>query len=111
MTQEEKLQKLTEDFQTIKSTIEEKYNKVMSKIQEYQEKIDIIITNAMNQTQQWIDKQINKIKGKIKTLTDKIKAWLEEQLRKAQEWMDNVKKEIEEFITQLLLSMVEAMLG
>lgn len=111
MTQSEKIQNLTEDFQLIKSTIQEKYDKVMSKIMEYQEKIDTIITNAMNQTKQWVDKQIKKIKEKIKILTDKIKVWLEEQLRKAQEWMDNIKKEIEDFIAQLLLSIVEAMLG
>ena len=106
--------KIAEAAQTvneIKQTIQDKYDKVMGKIEFYRNEIQIITSESTKHTEDWINKKTKKLKEKIQDLTDKVKNWMEEQLRKAQEWLSEIKKEIEDFILQLSSSMVLAIAG
>ena len=111
MTGAEKIAEATQTLGDIKANIQEKYDKVMGKIDGYMKQIDETIANAQKQSQQWVDKKVAKLKAKIQELTDKITAWLNKKLEQAQAWLDNVKKEIEDFIKELLMSMILAIAG
>lgn len=111
MTGADKISEAMQTLADIKANIQEKYDKIMGKIDEYLVQIDEVIANAQNQSKEWVDKKVEKLKEKIKDLTDKITAWMEQKLKDAQAWLDNIKKEIEEFVAELLLSMVKAIAG
>ena len=111
MTGADKISEAMQTLADIKANIQEKYDKIMGKIDKYLAQIDEVIANAQNQSKEWVDKKVEKLKEKIKDLTDKITAWMEQKLKDAQAWLDNIKKEIEEFVAELLLSMVKAIAG
>lgn len=110
MTGAEKIQEVMTQLNEIKKNIQDKYDKVMGKVGELQEKLSVI-DNAVGQSKQWIDKQKKKIQTKIDDLTKKITDWLKEQLEKAQAWMDKIKEEITQMIADLLLTPVLALAG
>lgn len=111
MTGADKISEAMQTLAEIKANIQEKYDKVMNRIDEYLSQIDEVIINAQNQSKEYIDKKVAKLKGKINDLTNKITAWMEQKLKEAQAWLDNIKAEIEEFVAELLLSMVNAIAG
>lgn len=111
MTGADKISEAMQTLAEIKANIQEKYDKVMNRIDEYLSQIDEVIINAHNQSKEYIDKKVAKLKGKINDLTNKITAWMEQKLKEAQAWLDNIKAEIEEFVAELLLSMVNAIAG
>lgn len=110
MTGQEKIQEITNQLNEIKKNIQDKYDKIMSKVSDLQEKLQEI-NNSVGQSQQWIEKQKKKIQSKIDELTSKITDWLKEQMAKAQKWMDGVKDEIMQMIADLLLTPILAMVG
>ena len=111
MTGADKISEAMQTLADIKANIQEKYDKIMGKIDAYLVQIDEVIANAQNQSKEWVDKKVEKLKEKIKDLTDRITAWMEQKLKDAQAWLDNIKAEIEEFVAELLLSMVKAIAG
>ena len=82
----------------------------MKKVDKLWEKIDNV-NNAVNQSPQWIEKQKQKLLTKIDDLIQRIKKWLEDQMDKVQNWLDNIKNEILDFISKLLLSPILALTG
>ena len=110
MTGAEKIQEVMTQLDEIKKNIQNKYDKVMGKVEELQEKLSVI-DNAIGRSKQWIDKQKKKIQAKIDDLTRKIRTWLEDQMKKAQSWMDKIKEEITQMIANLLLAPVLALTG
>lgn len=111
MTGAEKIVEATKIVNDIKQTIQKKYDKVMSKIAEYQSEIQRVLSEASYHSQKWINDKIETIKSKIEKLTNDAKKWMEEQLQKAQNWLTEVQNDIEEFIKDLLISMVLAIAG
>lgn len=111
MTGPEKIKEATETVNDIKQTIQEKYDKVMGKIAEYQSEIQRVLSEASYHSQKWINDKIGTIKSKIEKLTNDAKKWMEEQLQKAQNWLAEVQKDIENFIKELLASMILAIAG
>lgn len=110
MTGAEKIQEVMTQLDEIKKNIQNKYDKVVGKVEELQKKLSVI-DNAIGQSKQWIDKQKKKIQTKIDDLTGKIRTWLEDQMKKAQSWMDKIKEEITQMIANLLLAPVLALTG
>ena len=110
MTGAEKIAEIGQQLAEIKKNIQEKYDKVMGKVEEFQEKLKVIDT-MVGQSKEWIDKQKKKIQKKIEELTTKIKTWLQTQFDKAQAWMDNIKNEITAFIAKLLTAPILALAG
>jgi F0F1-type ATP synthase membrane subunit b/b' len=111
MTGQEKIVEVVKQVEEIKSNIQKKYDKIMGKIAECQEKLNEIIQNAQKNSQVWVEKQKTKIMNKINMLKKKIEDWLKTQMEKAQAWLDNIKQEIMDFIAKLLMSMVLAITG
>lgn len=111
MTGPEKIAEAMQTLADIKANIQKKYDDIMGKVNKYMKEIDETIANAQNQSKEWVDKKVNKLKEKVKDLTDKITAWMKQKLKDAQAWLDNIKKEIEDFIKELLMSMVLAIAG
>lgn len=110
MTGQEKIQEVMNQLTEIKNNIQDKYDKIMGKVGELQEKLKVI-ENAAGQSKQWIDKQKKKIQTKIDDLTKKITDWLKDQMEKAQKWMDGIKEQIMQMIADLLLTPVLALAG
>lgn len=110
MTGAEKISEATKTLSDIKKNIQEKYDRVIGRIDKYTKEIDETIADK-TKSDQAKDKKIAKLKQKIKDLTNDINAWLEQKLKDAQVWLDNIKKEIEDFIKELLMSMVLAIAG
>lgn len=111
MTGPEKISEAIQTLADIKANIQNKYDIVMGKIDKYIKEIDETIANAQNHSKEWVNKKVNKLKEKVNELTNNITAWMEQKLKDAQAWLDNVKKEIEDFIKELLTSMVLAIAG
>lgn len=108
MTGPEKIVEITNQVIEIKNNIQKKYDRVIGKINELIETQAKIVANAAAQSIYWVEKQKNKIQGKIDKLTQDIKDWLNKQMEKVQTWMNNVKKEITDFIKDLLMSPILA---
>ena len=111
MTGTEKIVEATKTVNDIKQTIQKKYDKTMEKIAFYQSEIQRVLSEASYHSQKWINDKIETIKSKIQELMNKVKKWMEEQLKKAQDWLTEVQNDIEEFIKDLLVSMVLAIAG
>lgn len=111
MTGQEKIAEAMQTLADIKANIQKKYDDVIVRIDGYLKQIDETIANERNQSKEWVDKKVTDLKKKVQDLTDTITAWMEQKLKDAQAWLDNIKKEIEEFIAELLMSMVTAIAG
>lgn len=111
MTGPEKIAEAMQTLADIKANIQKKYDDVVVRIDGYLKQIDETIANERNQSKEWVDKKVTDLKKKVQDLTDTITAWMEQKLKDAQAWLDNIKKEIEEFIAELLMSMVTAIAG
>lgn len=108
MTGPEKIQETTEQVVEMKNNIQKKYDGVIDKINGLIEKQAKIVANVAAQSIYWVEKQKNKIQAKIDKLTQGIKDWLNKQMERVQTWMNNVKKEIMDFIKDLLMSPILA---
>lgn len=111
MTGAEKIVEATKTVNDIKQTIQKKYDKTMEKIAFHQSEIQRVLSKASYHSQKWVNDKIETIKSKIQELMNKVKKWMEEQLKKAQDWFTEVQNDIEEFIKNLLVSMVLAITG
>lgn len=110
MTGAEKIQEVASQLAEIKKNIQDKYDKIMGKVGDLQEKLKVV-ENSANQSKQWIDTQKKKIQTKIDELTKKITDWLNAQLEKAQAWMDGIKEEITQMISDLIQTPKLALAG
>lgn len=110
MTGAEKIQEVASQLAEIKKNIQDKYDKIMGKVGDLQEKLKVV-ENSANQSKQWIDAQKKKIQTKIDELTKKITDWLNAQLEKAQAWMDGIKEEITQMIADLIQTPLLALAG
>lgn len=114
MTGQEKILEVMMQVAEIKQKIQDKYDKVMSRIVELHRKLaefENQMNNPINHTLQWIEKQKQKIRSKIMELTQNITQWLNDQMAKAQNWMSGIKEEIMNYIAELLLAPVKALVG
>lgn len=111
MTSEEKLAKAMEEFNTIKQTIQDKYDTVMGKIRGLQSKLTNLANEVDKHTQKWIQEQQDKIQTKINDLKDKIEKWIQTQMAKLQGWLEEVQNEIKAFLIDLAVSMLTAISG
>ena len=64
MTGQEKILEVIEQVNEIKNNIQKKYDKIMGKIAEYQEKLNEVIQNAQKNSEIWVEKQKKKIMNK-----------------------------------------------
>lgn len=111
MTGAEKISEATQNLADIKDKIQQKYDTVMGKIEKLQTKMEEIYKNTVGHSQQWVDEKVQLIKGEIERMMNDVKAWMDKQLQKAQEWLDGIKKEIEDFLKELIASMINALAG
>ena len=103
----QKIVELTNTLADIKKNIQNKYDKVMGRIEDLQKKRDEI-ENTTNQSPNWIEKKKKSIQKKIDDLLVNLEDWLIQQSEKAQAWLDEVKADITNMIANLLLSMAKA---
>ena len=108
MTGAEKIADIMKQVNDIKAKIQEKYDRVMAKVDLIQQEI-LKLEENVNNSIMWVEAQKAKLEAKMKKLMQDIQDWMNLQLQKAQEWLDGVKKEIEDFILELALSMLKAL--
>lgn len=111
MTGPEKIAEATKTVNDIKTRIQDKYDRIMGKIETYQQDLRQLALEADKHSKQWINEKTAKIKSKIEKLKSDVEEWLQTKMKEAQDWLAEVQKEIQDFIKELLASMILALAG
>lgn len=102
--------KAAQDYQATINSINEKYNSMMSTIQEWQKELDNLQSEQPAKSKQWVE-------GKKQALTEKIangmqaaQEWLDQKMQAAQEWLDQTKQDAQDWLLKQAQKKIESLI-
>lgn len=101
------LQQTINDFNKMDATIQTKYKKILSKIQEQKDRIDNIRNIYSGQSEEFIQNEIIKANNRIEKWTKEGDKFLKEQMEKSNKWRNKIEKDIEEQIQRAIKKILE----